>query len=316
MTQPSLPSQPGSAASPVDAPPPTQKRRRWLRWLFVLVLLLLLFIVFLPNLVALPFCRQRLLDLAFSRVNTQATLGELSLSWFSPVLIGDLQLQPENTDRAALSVQQVAGNTSLLHILFGHSLGNYRISQPELYVHFDSEGTNITRLIRGLSSLSLGNRSAQLEVIDGRLLLQGQNSPQPWQVDGLNLNLALTPAGENAAGVPVVSGENTRLLNQMELTPEMCNDLLKFITPPLFQATRTSGKVSLSLDDFHWPLGKPEATDLKGRLTLHSVNVVPGPIVQLLNSLLQNHNAPWVMQIAKDDEVTFSMHNGRVYHDN
>jgi translocation and assembly module TamB len=155
-----------------------------------------------------------------------------------------------------------------------------------------------------------------LEIVDGRLLLQGQSSPQPWPIEGMNLNLTLIPAAENTAGVPILHGQQARLMNQVELTPEMCNDLLKFITPPLFQATRTSGKVSLELDEFNWPLGKPDAAQLTGRLTLHSVEVVPGPVMQLLNSLLQNRNAPLALQIAKDDEVSFHMHDGRVYHEN
>jgi hypothetical protein len=315
MNQP-LPSSPAPAGPSAGATPPPRKRRRWLRWLMAFFVLLILLVIFLPNILALPFCRQRILNAVFSRVNTQATVGELSLSWFSPIVLGDLKLQPENTDRAAVHIQTAEGNISLLRTLFGHSLGSFRITQPELYVHFDSEGTNITRLLRGLGSLSLGSRSAQLEIIDGRLLLQGQSSPQPWQIDSLNLNLTLSPASENAAGVPIIHGEKTRLLNEVDLTPEMCNDLLKFITPPLFQATRTSGKVSLELDEFNWPLGKPEAADLKGRLTLHSVNVIPGPILQLLNSLMQNQNTPLALQIAKDDEVAFNLHDGRIYHDN
>ncbi len=92
--------------------------------------------------------------------------------------------------------------------------------------------------------------------------------------------------------------------------------LLKFITPPLFQATSTSGKVSLEVDDFNWPLGKPEAAKLTGRLTLYSVDVVPGPVMQLLNTVLQNKTEPLGLQIAKDDVVAFDMHDGRVYHDN
>src|SRR5262249_27553807 len=227
----------------------------------------------------------RLLNLAFSRVNTQATVGELSLSWLSPIVMGDLKLQPENTDRAALSVPHIAGDLSLWRLLWGHNLGGFRITQPELYIHFDREGTNITRLIRGLAAISVSNRAAEFEISDGRLLLQGQSSTQPWPIDGVNLSLALSPASESAAGVPTIHGQQARLLNQVDLTPEMCNDLLKFITPPLFQATRTSGKVSLELDQFNWPLGKPDAAQLAGRLTLHSVEVVPGPIIQFFNSL-------------------------------
>jgi hypothetical protein len=316
----SLPPSPPGAALPSsssgDSPPPGKRRRRWLRWLLAVVVVLALLVVFLPNIVALPFCRQRLLNLAFSRLNTQATVGKLSLSWFSPVVMGDLKLQPEDTDRAALTVPHLAGDVSLWHLLWGNSLGGFRITQPELYVHFDNEGTNITRLIRGLATLSLGNRTAQLEIVDGRLLLQGQSSPQPWPIEGMNLNLKLTPPAESAAGVPTIHGQQARLLNQVQLTPEMCNDLLKFITPPLFRATRASGKVSLELEQFDWPLGKPDAAQVTGRLTLHSVEVVPGPVMQLLSSLLQNRGVPLALQIAKDDVVSFNMHDGRVYHEN
>jgi hypothetical protein len=316
MSQPLPPSQPSLAASPADATPSAVKRRRWVRWLLAFFVLLALLVFFLPNIVALPFCRQRLLDLAFSRLNTQATVSDLSLSWFSPVVMDDLKVQPENTDRAALIVPRLEGNASLVHLLFGHDLGGFRISQPELFVHFDSEETNVSRLLRGMGSLSFGHRSAQLDIVDGKLLLQGQSSPQPWQINNVNLSLALTPAAENSTGVPVIHGEHARLLQEMELTPEMCNDLLKFITPPLFQATRTSGKVSLELDEFNWPLGKPDAAELKGRLTLHEVNVIPGPIMQLLSNLLQNQSTTWIVQIARDDEVAFNMHDGRVYHEN
>src|SRR5262245_3191697 len=101
MNQP-LPPSPaaGSSVPPQDASSPRTKRR-WLRWVLVGVFLLAMLIVFLPNILALPFFRQTFLNLAFSRVNTRATVGGLSLSWFSPISMSDLKLQPENTDRAA-----------------------------------------------------------------------------------------------------------------------------------------------------------------------------------------------------------------------
>jgi len=317
MSQPFPPSPTGGQPSSAGGqPPPRAKRRYWFRWLLAMIILLILLVGFLPNVVALPFFRQRLLNQVFSRVNTQATVGNLSLSWFSPIVMSDLKLQPENTDRAALTVLHLDGDVPLWRLMLGHSLGEFRIAQPELYIHFDQEGTNITRLIRGMANMPLGNRGASLEIVDGRLLLQGQSSPKPWPIEGIKLNVALTPAAESAAGVPTLHGQHAQLLNEMNLTPEMCNDLLKFITPPLFQATRTSGKVSLELDDFNWPLGKPEAAQLAGRLTLYSVDVVPGPVTQLLNSMLKNGTAPLVLQIAKDDVVSFNLHDGRVYHEN
>ncbi len=315
-------SQPLPPSPATGGPPPMGKqstiapqRRRWLWWLPAVVIVLVLLVGFLPNIVALPLFRQRLLNRVFARVNTQATVGDLSLAWFSPIVMSDLKLQPENTDRAALSVPHMEGDLPLWRMMLGHNLGVFRITQPELYVHFNREGTNITRLVRGMANMPLGDRGASIEVSDARVLLQGESSPQPWPIEGINLNVTVTPAAESAAGVPTLQGQHARLLNEVTLTPEMCNDLLKFITPPLFQATRTSGKVSLEVDDFNWPLGKPEAAKLTGRLTLYSVDVVPGPVMQLLNSVVQNRTEPLSLQIAKDDIVAFDVHDGRVYHD-
>src|ERR1700690_3993115 len=90
----------GSTSPPGEVSSPAVKRRRWVYWLLAVVLLLGLLIFLLPNILARPFFRQRLLNLAFSRVDTQASVGDLSLAWFSPVVMDDLKLQPENTDRA------------------------------------------------------------------------------------------------------------------------------------------------------------------------------------------------------------------------
>ena len=168
--------------------PQLVKRRRWVYWLLAVVLLLGLLIFFLPNILARPFFRQRLFNMAFSRVDTQATVGDLSLAWFSPVVMDDLKLQPENTDRAALTVHSVTGDSPLWRLLFGHSLGRFRIVEPELYVHFNHEGTNITRLVRGMANVRLGSRGAELEIVDGRLLLQGESSPAPWPINDINLS--------------------------------------------------------------------------------------------------------------------------------
>src|SRR5262249_4673142 len=116
--------------------------------------------------------------------------------------------------------------------------------------------------------------------------------------------------------VSELRGHNSQLLHETELTPEMSDDLVKFVIPILSQATRTSGRISLILDDFTWPLGKGDATELKGRLTLHSVECGPGELTKSIAELLSPEIAAATVEIAKDDVVTFSMHGGRVYHEN
>src|SRR5262245_49907445 len=116
--RPPDPSSASAASAPLRSLTPP-KRRRWWRWLLALLILIVLLVAFLPNLAALPMFRGRLLEAAFSRWNATATVGDLSLGWFTPVSIGDFNLLPEDSDRAALSIDRMEGNTVLWRLLAG-----------------------------------------------------------------------------------------------------------------------------------------------------------------------------------------------------
>jgi hypothetical protein len=296
--------------------PKPKKRRRWLRWLLALVALFLLLLFFLPNIVALPMFRQRLLDRVAARLDSTATIGGMSLAWLSPVRITDFKLQPDETDRAAISVAKIAGDKLLLQLLMGRGLGSFSIEQPELYVEFDKNGTNISRLLRALSGAAVINRPARLEIVDGRLLLRGKDSPQPWTMVGISLNVTFTPAVESGSGLSELHGGSAQLLHDTELTPDMCNDLFKYVIPLLAETTRTSGRISLEIDQFNWPLGNANAVTLTGHLTLHSVDAAPGPLTKSLIMLVAPGLAASSVEIANNDQVDFQMHDGRVYHEN
>ncbi len=307
-------SPPKRTASGTPSVPP--KRRSWHRWLLAAVIILLLFIYFLPNLIALPWARQKLLDSAFARVNAKATMKDLSLGWFSPVSVGDFELQAYESGHNTIAVKKIDSDASLVNLIFRHDVGSFRIDQPELYVQFDKDGNNVSRLLKALGGSTWGNRAATLDIVDGRLLLRGPNSAQPWKIDGLNLNVAMIPSSDSPDGVPLLHGDHAQLLHNAELTPEMCNDIIKFVVPPLANTTRTSGRVSLNLEQFSWPLGKPNAAELKGQLTLHSVDCGPGELIKSIAGLFKFSNLPATLQLSKDDDVAFNMHDGRVYHEN
>src|SRR5262245_50715703 len=220
-----LPTSGGSPSTPNGLPQVRKKKRRWLRWLTGAVIFVLVVLFFLPNIAALPIFRQRLVDSVASRINARASLGRLSLAWFSPVDAGDFTLQPDDCDRAALSIERMEGDTPLVRLLFGQSLGDYRIVQPELYVEFDREGTNIGRLLRALAGATLINRPAGIEIENGRLVLRGKNAPQPWTADKLNFKFDFIPGIQSQSGVSELHGGQTQLLHGMELTPDLCNEL-------------------------------------------------------------------------------------------
>jgi hypothetical protein len=184
-----------------------------------------------------------------------------------------------------------------------------------LNIEFNKDGTNLTRLIRAMSGASIITRPAKLVLIDAGMQLRGRDAPEAWKFGEMNFDVALIPAADSPAGVLTLQGENAKLISAMELTPEMCNDILKFVTPQLYHPTQTAGRVSLELDRFYWPLGKNDLTDLKGRLTLHSVEVGSEMLESLWRSL-RLQRLPATVQIAKDDIVEFDLRDGRVNHQN
>lgn len=99
--------------------------------------------------------------------------------------------------------------------------------------------------------------------------------------------------------------------SQIQLTPEMCDQGLKFVAPILAGVTRADGQFSVDLDKCRLPLADPKQGDLAGRLTVHSVTVAAGPLVQELAVLLQR---PSEVKIQQQSVVPFQMYQGRIYH--
>lgn len=120
------------------------------------------------------------------------------------------------------------------------------------------------------------------------------------------------------------------LLTQVRLSPEFCDAWLKYAAPVVAEATNTEGKFSIDLDGGRIPLAAPSTGDIGGRVLLHSVQVMPGPIAnnyillgQQLEAILKRRVPPTALEgnqsallgIA-DQTVNFRMTEGRVYHEN
>jgi hypothetical protein len=69
------------------------------------------------------------------------------------------------------------------------------------------------------------------------------------------------------------------VLTDVRISPEVSEAMLKFIAPVLAGATRTDGNFSLQLEGARVPLEEPKRADAAGQLAVHSVRVVPGPMV-------------------------------------
>jgi len=104
-----------------------------------------------------------------------------------------------------------------------------------------------------------------------------------------------------------------RIVERVQITPEMCAQALQYIAPALTGVSETSGTLSIDLEGSRVPLDMPARGDLAGRLTLHSVEVAPGPLVREL-SLLLGRPAPQKVAMRHESVVPFRMVDGRIYH--
>lgn len=117
------------------------------------------------------------------------------------------------------------------------------------------------------------------------------------------------------------------LLENVRITPEMCQTWLKYVAPLLADATRAEGTFSIALDNAEVPLPDSMRTAAKGVLTIHSGQVGPGPLAQeflgkaqQVRTLIDANAAAsggsqantWL--VIPEQQIPFDVRQGRVHH--
>ncbi len=101
------------------------------------------------------------------------------------------------------------------------------------------------------------------------------------------------------------------LVEQVRITPEMCSQGLQYVAPVLAGVTQAQGRFSINMDGCRLPLTDMAAGDAAGKMTIHSVEIGPGPLVEELAVLL-NRASP--AKLKRESQVEFRLVQGRVYH--
>ena len=101
------------------------------------------------------------------------------------------------------------------------------------------------------------------------------------------------------------------LVSQVRINPQMCAHALKYIAPVLADVTTAQGRFSIELDHCRVPLGDPAQSVVTGRMTVHSVEVGPGPLVHELATVL-GYASP--AKLTRESVIQFQMLDGRIEH--
>jgi hypothetical protein len=122
---------------------------------------------------------------------------------------------------------------------------------------------------------------------------------------------AVVVAGTAADGLVLYHGPG-RIAEQIRLNPELCTQALKFIAPVMANVGTAEGRFSVDIDRCRIPLANPTQGEVVGRLTIHSAQVAPGPLVEELAVLLGRASPA---RISQESVINFRMADGRVYHE-
>ena len=137
--------------------------------------------------------------------------------------------------------------------------------------------------------------------------------------------VALQPQLDMRTGDPVLIHGQGRVLQNVEITPDICRDLLKFVAPWLSDTTNAQGVFSADIQGLSMPLSDPMRVSARGALVMRDVTVAAGPMAeQLLGTVSQiqavlkpdsrqRELKTWLK--IEEQSIPVAIENGRVYHE-
>lgn len=317
MNQPSTPT---TAATPGGAPSKPPRKRRVLRIVLGVVAAIVLLVVGAPYLFNIGLVRSAVLSAATFGMHGDISINRTSLGWFSPVAIYELSITPDDGGEPLAQVPAIEGDRPLWKLIFDRTeLGQFRIDQPNLRIEATEEGSNFTEVFGQPpkdepADEELPPKPPNLGVIlainDATVVVRGKHATRDLEIPNINVTAGLARSAEPGRSAEFVMSRG-KPIDHLAITPDLCNDMLKFIAPVLANATHAGGEFSIEVEDVRIPLDEPQAGQLAGRFSIHSVKVGPGPLV---NELATSLGVPPEMQLANESVVEFEMIEGRVHH--
>jgi hypothetical protein len=232
-------------------------------------------------------------------------------------------------DFAPLLASYVGGGLQVL----GRDQATFSVKGPLAEVATAEQPLHWSRRLAGQAGFGWRGASAYgMEMGPGRL--SGKLQEGALRVDPLDV----TVSGGRLTTAPWIKFDPTPsellmpkgpLLTDLAITPAVSDQALKYVAPVLADATRTDGRFSVELEGGRIPLDAPEQSDVGGHLTIHRVEVMPGPLANQLILLAKQIEAvskrrPPPLSLSgssqalvnmQDQRVGFRLVQGRVYHD-
>jgi hypothetical protein len=279
---------------------------------------------FVPWLASDPVRLSRWIARAVPGLQADVTIGKARIGWSGPIVIEDVRVVPRNGARPPVSIKRIEGNHGLAAMLLSlGDLGRVRIEGLEADIVFDANrDSNLTDLFlppppTTASTGPAGPRKSpvrvRFEVEDATAKIEGPWAPDVWVSAPTDIKARLAPSPDGNFSEWTV--DRVQLLENAKLEANVAQGVLAYIAPVMADATRTSGRFSLKLDGATFPVGAPQAARLAGTLSMHEVDLGPGPLAKnVMQSLPGRLQLPTSVRIADDSNVEFHLADRLVWH--
>jgi|GEM_PF-4440825 len=177
--------------------PRSPRRLRWTRRFQLALVLFLVLAWATPALISHSPLVGWGLRKATADLNGQASVGGVSLGWFSPVVLTDVEII-DSSGRKLLSAPRIATDRSLVQLLGDVSdLGTLAIERPAIHLTVDEETTNAEQVFKAWLDAP-ATRSDPLKVpgvavmiVDASLKVEDLAGKRVWEAQGANVSLSL-----------------------------------------------------------------------------------------------------------------------------
>lgn len=308
---------------------PSPPRRPLRKLFFGLLSTVVIVVAAAPTLISnIPALRDWLVRTVVGPINGDVSIGRLDAGWFRSIVLADVKLTPKSGE-PALTIDRIESDRPFWQMILSPAdMGTIRIERPVAFLEFRDKGTNWSELFRKPLDdtgkkipstklrLDLGVRA---QIVNGVLRGRSRHTGEDWQIDGLNLALGLRAASRGMSGSPEMFVEAGTPVDHREVSAGLCEDVLKFAAPAVARVAAAQGKFTIQLDDWRLPVDDPASGELGGRLTMHTVDVGPGPLTKSIlgyvGMLLPGLNLPPTVQLARESTIPFQLIDRRVHHE-
>ena len=320
--QPPRPSMNRPMQPSVGAPSrkPRKRKRRWIVRLLWLMLILVIFVAIFPYLAAwVPGIRNFLLAKAVPNLNGSITAKSASLGWEKPIAFQGISIYSAS-QMPVVEIEELKGDRPLWKILLKPSvLGTYTIKKPYLTIVVYPDGTtNLSEVFTGINPMSPGlppkkipDVSLAVRLVDGSVKVCDHLGQNDWVAGPINFHFRIEPSSNTSDGRTWLLIPNQKVFDHVQVTPQVCHDMLQYIAPLMAQATEVKGSFSIDLKQWKLPFDTPSEGTGKGTFTVHKFSVNAGPIIEPVLRVL---HIPSELISIDEAPIQFELTDGRMHH--